>query len=389
MAIPRYRSKDAWPPLSAGFRPFFLAAGLWACLSMGAWILMLRGLLALPTRFVPVTWHFHEMLFGFVAAAITGFVLTAIPNWTGRLPLQGRPLGALVLLWLAGRAATACSAWIGPILAAAVDVAFLVVLAAVAGREVVAGRNWRNLPVVFALALLIAANAMIHVGSFGPARLEEAGKRLALAVVVMLITLIGGRIVPSFTANWLRRRGAHSLPIPFNWYDRTTLAASIAGLAAWAGLGPTPVSGAALLAAGALQAIRLTRWRGSATREEPLLWILHVGYAWVPAGLALLGVAAWRPELGTTAIHALTAGAMGTMILAVMTRASLGHTKRALTAGKGTLAIYVLVLLAALARVAAPQLGIGYSAAIEIAGGAWIAAFALFVALYAPLYVRP
>jgi uncharacterized protein involved in response to NO len=388
MAVPRYRSAEAWPLLSAGFRPFFLAAGLWACLSMAVWILMLRGVVELPSVFGPVAWHFHELLFGFVAAAIAGFLLTAIPNWTGRLPLQDWPLGSLVLLWLLGRAAVAFSAWTGPSLAAAADLAFLVAFAAVVGREIVAGRNWRNLPVLIALALLVAANAMIHAGAFDDPDWEAAGKRLAVSVVVMLISLIGGRIIPSFTTNWLRKREADALPAAFGFFDRTTLAISIVALAAWVIVDLNEISGAALILAAAAHAIRLARWRGSATTQEPLLWILHLGYVWLPAGLLLLGGAAWIPSLATTAIHALTVGAMGTMILAVMTRATLGHSKRELTAGYGTLAAYVLVLVAAVARVIAPFLETGYAAALDLAGAAWIAAFALFVVLYLPLYIR-
>jgi len=388
MAIPRYRSTDAWPLLSAGFRPFFLAAGLWACLAMLVWVLMLRGVVALPTAFDPITWHFHELLFGFVAAAIGGFLLTAIPNWTGRLPLQGAPLATLVLLWILGRVAVATSAWTGPLIGAVGDLAFLVALFAVVAREILAGRNWRNAPMLAALAFLIAANTLIHIGFAGGTDWTNYGKRLAIGIVIMLISLVGGRIIPSFTANWLRRRDADSFPAAFGPFDKATLALSLLALAGWIVFALTPVSGALLAAAAAAHAIRLLRWQGGATTAEPLLWILHVAYAWIPVGFALLGLSAWRPDLATTAIHALTAGAMGTMILAVMTRATLGHSGRDLTAGKGTVAIYLLVLLATAARLIAPFLDSVYAGALDLAGTAWIAAFALFVALYLPLYVR-
>ena len=163
---------------------------------------------------------------------------------------------------------------------------------------------------------------------------------------------------------------------------------SALALAGWVILGPDPVSGGALILAAVAHAVRLARWQGGATRAEPLLWILHLGYAWLPIGLFLLGCTAWIPSLGTSALHALTAGAMGTMILAVMTRATLGHTNRELTADWGTLAVYVLILLATVARIVAPFLGTDYMLALGIAGVAWIAAFALFVALYLPLFVR-
>jgi uncharacterized protein involved in response to NO len=388
MAIPRYRSTDAPALLSAGFRPFFLAAGLWACIAMAVWILMLRGVFVLPTAFDPITWHFHELLFGFVAAAIGGFLLTAIPNWTGRLPLQGWPLATLALLWLLGRAAVAVSAWTGPFPAALADLAFLVALLAVVLREIVAGKNWRNLPMVIALALLVAANALIHAGVSGDTAWTEGGKRLAIAVVIMLISLVGGRIIPSFTASWLRRREAAALPVAFNRFDKATLGLSLIAWIGWIVADLTTVTGALLVAAALAHAVRLVRWRGPATTPEPLLWILHVAYAWIPAGMALLGLSAWMPELFTTAIHALTAGAMGTMILGVMTRATLGHSGRELTAGAGTVTIYLLVQVAAVARIVAPFLDAGYTPALDLAGTAWILAFALFVALYSPLYVR-
>lgn len=388
MAIPRYKSADAPPLLSAGYRPFFLAAGLWASVSMLIWVLMLRGAIELPTAFDPITWHYHELLFGFVAAAIAGFLLTAIPNWTGRLPLQGWPLATLVSLWIIGRVAIAISAWTGPFLAAVADIAFLAALFAVVIREIVAGRNWRNTPILIALASLNTANVLIHMGASADMDWTAVGERLAIATVILLISLIGGRIIPSFTTNWLRRRNADTFPAAFGPFDKATLALSLLAFAGWVVFDLTPATGALLVAAAIAHAIRLFRWRGLATVQEPLVWILHVAYGWVPAGLALLGLSAWMPDLATTAIHALTAGAIGTMTLAVMTRASLGHSKRELTAGMGTVAVYLLVLIAATARIAAPFLETGYSAALDMAGCAWVAAFALFAALYLPLYIR-
>lgn len=355
---------------------------------MLVWVLMLRGAVELPTAFDPITWHYHELLFGFVAAAIAGFLLTAIPNWTGRLPLQGGPLATLVSLWVIGRAAIAMSAWTGPYVAAVADIAFLAALFAVVVREIVAGRNWRNLPILIALASLNTANVLIHMGASADMDWTDVGKRLAIATVILLISLIGGRIIPSFTTNWLRRRNAASFPAAFGLFDKATMALSLLAFAGWVVFDLTPTMGALLVVAAIAHAIRLFRWRGLATLPEPLVWILHVAYAWVPIGLALLGLSAWMPDLATTAIHALTAGAIGTMILAVMTRASLGHSKRELTAGMGTVAVYLLVLIAATVRIAAPFLETGYSAALDLAGGAWVAAFALFVALYLPLYIR-
>lgn len=386
--VPRYPLGSATALFSAGFRPFFLAAGVWAVIAMAVWIAMIAGFLALPSVFSPVTWHFHELLFGFVGAAMGGFLLTAVPNWTGRLPLQGWRLVLLTVLWLAGRIAVAGSEWIGPMVAALVDVSFFLVLAAVLAREIVAGRNWRNLPVLFALGFLGAANILVHVGASDAFRLEDLGKRFAIGVVVMLICIIGGRIVPSFTGNWLRKREASAVPPGFTRYDRASLIVTGAALVSWIALGLTPLTGSLLLIAALAQTVRLLRWRGTATLSEPLLWILHVGYAWVPLGLGLLGAAAWWPQLVTAALHALTAGAMGTMVIAVMTRASLGHTGRELTADAGTLAIYLLILVAVLSRLTAALAPDFYLTAVNLAGAAWIGGFALFVGIYGPLYLR-
>lgn len=388
MAIPRYVSAEAWPLLSAGFRPFFLSAGVWACLAMGLWIPLLAGTFQLPSLFDAVAWHFHEMLFGFVAAAIAGFLLTAIPNWTGRLPLQGLPLAMLVLLWAFGRVAVAFSAVTGGMVAAGIDVAFLVVFAGFVGREIIAGRNWRNLPVLGALGILISANVLIHASVLGYSDWGAIGKRLAVSVVIMLISLIGGRIIPSFTGNWLRKRGEDHLPAVFDRVDVATLAMSGVALASWVIWDLTAIVGAFLCLAGAAHGVRLARWRGSATRPEALLWILHVGYAWIPLGLTLLAGSYWDSGLSTTALHALTVGAMGTMILAVMTRASLGHTGATLTADRGTLVAYLLVLIAAVARLVAPFVAGNYMIALDIAAIAWIAAFSVFTAVYLPRYLR-
>src|SRR5512134_3779791 len=199
--VPRYRATAGPAVLSQGFRPFFLLAAAWAVLALVLWLLSFWGYFELPTAFDPTAWHIHEMLFGFVAAAIAGFVLTAIPNWTGRLPLQGWPLLGLVALWAAGRAIVAFSAVVGGGLAAMIDVAFLVALAAVAAREIVVGKNWRNLPIVATLTLLAICNALFHASLYESARSEmgltsDLAWRLALSVVVMLIALIGGRIIP-------------------------------------------------------------------------------------------------------------------------------------------------------------------------------------------------
>lgn len=389
--IPRYRTWHGPALLGHGFRPFFLGAALWAAGALALWLAALGGRLALPTAFDPITWHAHEMVFGFAMAAVTGFLLTAVPNWTGRLPLQGLPLAGLAALWLAGRVAVTASGTIGAGPAAVVDLAFPAVLLAAVLREIVAGRNWRNLPVCAAVAVLLTANALTHLEALGLAATSGLGLRLGIATLVALISLIGGRIVPSFTTNWLKRRGEARLPASFGAADRASLALTVAALLAWtAAPAAMPTAGLAL-AAGLAQALRLARWRGHRTLAEPLVWVLHLGYAWVPAGLLLIGLAGlWPAALApTTALHALTAGAVGTMTLAVMTRATLGHTGRTLAADAGTAAVYVLVTAAAVARVLSAVVPGAYVALLTISGVLWLAAFGLFVALYGPKLLAP
>ena len=204
-AIPRYRARQGPVILSAGFRPFFLGASIWAAVAIPTWLGAYSEGLVLPTRLPPAVWHAHEMVFGFAAATIAGFLLTAIPNWTGRLPLQGAPLATLFLLWAIGRVGVLFSTNIGPSAAAVADLAFPVAFLAAVAREIIIGKNWRNLPMVGALALLLAGNLLVHLDALHLADTAELGNRLGLVTLFMLISLVGGRIIPSFTRNWLAK----------------------------------------------------------------------------------------------------------------------------------------------------------------------------------------
>jgi uncharacterized protein involved in response to NO len=371
--------------LSAGFRPFFLLAALWAALAVPLWLAFFAGEVELPTALPPAVWHVHEMVFGYGAAAVAGFLLTAIPNWTGRLPLQGGPLAILVLLWGAGRLAMVLSAVIGSTAATVLDLAFPALFLAVVAREIVAGRNWRNLPMLGALALLLLGNLLVHLEALGLAATAERGDRIGIATLLMLISLVGGRIIPSFTRNWLaRERPEITAPVGFDAVDRAVLATVALALLAWVAAPDAPFAAWVELAAGLAVGLRLARWRGVATLREPLLWSLHLGYGWLALGFLLLGADGfWSFLPATSAVHALTAGAIGTMTLAVMTRASLGHTGRPLVAGPGTTLIYALVTLAAFLRLLAPLAEERYLLVLGSAAAAWSGAFGLFVLLYA------
>ena len=376
--------------LEAGFRPFFLAAGLWAAASMGLWTFVMHGNIAYPGAFDPIRWHVHEMLFGYVGAAVAGFLLTAVPSWTGRPPVRGIALVLLLLLWLAGRVAVFYGSVVGPLVSAAIDLAFLAVVAAYVLREVLASGNRRNLPVAGGVVPLAVASASMHAEPIGILADSDLGMRLGIAIVTMLISVIGGRIVPAFTRNWLERQAIAARPAPFGAVDRDALIAGAGALACWVVAPSSDAVAVLAVVAALLHAWRLARWCGLRTGAEPLVWILHLGYAWLPLGFALLAVSHWWPDLPQrAALHAFTAGAMGTMPLAVMTRATLGHTGRPLHAGAGTVIVYLAILLAAVARIVGPLSPDLYIPAIAVGGTAWMLAFGLFVLLYAPALLGP
>jgi uncharacterized protein involved in response to NO len=376
--------------LSQGFRPFFLAAGLWSAAALAVWIVMFATGTTVPSRFDPLAWHIHEMLFGFVMAAIAGFLLTAIPNWTGRLPVSGSPLALLAGLWLLGRVACLISALVPPWIAITADLSFPVALIGVAAREIVVGRNWRNLPMVAPVSVLGIANLLMHLEADGVAVPSGLGWRLGLAAVIVLISVMAGRIVPSFTRNWLAKRPGSDLPAGHGRIDQVALGILHAGLIGWAFLPEFRPIGLLLLVGAAINLWRLLRWRGIATTAEPLLLVLHVGYAWLVLGVALLGLAVLGADVPfSAAIHALTAGAIGTMILAVMTRATRGHSGRDLSADRVTVLIYGLVSLAAITRIAA-AFGVAWTMPLLIISASlWIAAFAGFVFGYGPMLILP
>lgn len=374
---------------SLAFRPFFLVAGLWAPLAVALWIVIFVSGGTLASRFDPLTWHIHAMLFGFVLATIAGFLLTAIPNWTGRKPVQGGLLIGLAILWLLGRVCCFLSAFLPLWLAAAIDLAFPLTLYTLAAREIVAARNWRNLLIPMPIGVLGIADLLMYLELAGIGVPTGFGWRLAIVAIIVLISVIGGRIIPAFTRNWLVIRGVSSLPAEHGLLDRVALGTLHTGLLGWALLPTSQTVAAILIVAAMLNLWRLGRWRGLAVTSELLLAILHVGYAWLVLGTVLLGVSmlsATVPE--AAAIHALTAGAIGTMVLAVMTRVTLGHTGRRLTADRRTCAIYILITAAAIMRVAAAWFGESMIM-LELSALLWVASFVLFLLCYGPMLISP
>jgi uncharacterized protein involved in response to NO len=366
--IPRLRPERI-ALLSYGFRPFFLGAALWAFIAMALWIGLLSGRWTFAGGYGVIAWHAHEFLFGYIAAVMTGFLLTAIPNWTGRFPLQGAPLLALFTLWLAGRAAMLAVDEIGTGAAAIVDCAYLVMLTAVITREIVAGSNWRNLRIGVLVALTAVANLVFQAEMVIYAA-PTYGLRLAVAAIVGLIMVVGGRITPSFTSNWLTRQGNGKRPAPLDRFDIGSLAFPALALVAWIAAPDRYGTAALLLLMAIAQAARLSRWAGAQTWREPILFVLHVGYAFVPLGALMLSLSILWPRImpASGALHAWTTGAMGIMTLAVMTRATLGHTGRDVLSTPMTTVIYGAMLLATLVRVAAPLAPGIYYEALLVAG---------------------
>lgn len=323
------------------------------------------------------------MLYGYLPAVITGFLFTAIPNWTGQLPIQGKPLLALVLMWIAGRVVVTISADVGWFTAAAIDVGFLALIVAAAAREILAGKNWRNLKVVVLVGLLLIGNGAFHLEAHFSGT-ADYGIRVGIAVVVLLISLIGGRIIPSFTRNWLARENPGRLPSPFGPLDVAIVGVNAAALSVWVFVQDGRLIGIALGLAGLLNLVRLGRWAGDRTLADRLVLILHIGYLFVPLGFLLAAAAAFGLLPGSAGIHAWMAGAAGTMTFAVMTRASLGHTGQPLVASWPTQAIYAAVVVAALARICAAIEPSRSDVLLHLAAGAWAAAFLGFGVVFGP-----
>lgn len=375
---------------SYGFRPFFLLAGAHGVIMIPWWvfgyshgILSFRGL-------APMYWHAHEMIYGFVMAAVAGFLLTAVPSWTGERGFAGKPLLAAVALWLAGRIAmSTADEWQFWVFALA-ELAFVPSLIALLAPPILRTRN-RNLPLLAVLLVLWAIDvAFLAAIAHGDATLAAGSMRLAIDVVLVLITVIGGRIVPAFTANALRRRGEEPRVVTRSALEIAVVVLMVAVALADVFAPHGIVSGVVAALAAITHLWRLSGWRSFRTRGEPILWIMHVAYAWMPMGLALkaiaiLGGGGWASRWQ----HALATGVIATMILAVMTRTALGHTGRPLVVSRAIAVAYLLLTFTALLR----TFGIAlfpahYLLTLAVAATTWSACFVIFLVVYAPILWR-
>ena len=374
-----------------GFRPFFLLAGWFAVVAMAFWLWLRHypggAALTAPSSL----WHGHEILHGFVGAAIAGFMLTAVPNWTGSRGFAGVPLVLLTVVWLLGRIVLAFGAALPAWLVVLLPLTFLPLLSGLLAPRLVRATN-RNTPLLAVLLIYWFSDAAFFhallTGDFAAAR---TALQVALGIVLVLVTVIGGRIVPAFTGNALRRRGITAMPTSHPHLDRFVIGTMVLAIPVdliWPGQLP---AGLLALVAGLAQAARLSGWKGWRAAREPIVWVLHLAYLWLPIGLLLKAgwiLAGW-PWTGHW-MHALGVGAAATMILAVMTRAALGHTGRELRAAAPITVAYVLLILAAAIRVFGPAwLPLTYPTVIDMAGWLWIAAFGCFALVYTPILIGP
>ena len=379
-----------WVPFAYGFRPFFLAALLYAAIGIAAW-LWVRATGAMPLAALPpALWHGHEMLFRFIGAAIAGFLLTAVPSWTGSRGFAGAPLVALCSLWLLGRIGFGFAARIPVTVLAWSELLFLPALAILIAPPLVRARN-RNTPLLGVLLSLWLVDA-VFLRALALQDLALASKTLLVGVdiVLVLITVIGGRIVPAFTANALRRRGIDARVRSYPALDAAVAISMIGIVALDATMPGERWSGILAGVAACLHLVRLAGWQGHRSLGEPIVWVLHASYLWLPIGLALkaaflLQDAHWASQW----LHALTVGVAASMIVAVITRASLGHTGRPLTVSSRVAVAYGLLCAAALLRVLVGGSPVGREWMIRLSGGLWLTGFLIVLVAYLPVLLRP
>lgn len=385
--------------LSYAFRPFFLLGAAFSMLAVLIWVAILHGGGWASAPLDPMAWHAHEMLFGFGGAAVAGFLLTAVATWTKRPPIAGALLGLLVAAWLIGRVVMLLDADLPGLVVMVGDLLFPVLLVALAAREIIGGGNRRNLGIVGVLLAFAVLDLVFHLGRLGiwPNAAMPA-LHLTTHMFLVLITVIGGRIIPNFTAGWLRGRGVQELPRSLPWVEGLIIPAVILTAIADIFQATTGLLGGAAsmvvalvaLATGILHLIRLSGWRGLSTSAEPIVIVLHVAYLWLPIGYLLLSLVdlGLVPLSRSAAFHALTMGGVGGMILAVTTRVALGHTGRPLKASGLTVVAYIIFNIGVLIRILSP-LAPTYTMFIDIAASAWIVAFGLFLAGYWRALLEP
>ena len=372
-----------WPVLRLGFRPFYIGGALFAALVVPLWLALFLGWSTFTPTVAPLLWHAHEMLFGFAVAIIVGFLLTAVKAWTGLATPRGGALAALAVLWLAARIA----ALTGPyVVYAVLDIALLPVVAVVLIRLILQSKNHRNLLLGLILSLLALANLAFHLAVAGVLTVPPMTPLYAgLALIVMIETVIAGRVIPAFTMS--ATPGLKLVATP--WLERATLACTALALALWVFLPASVFAAAALAVAAVLHVKRWLGWRSLLARGRPILWVLHVAYAWIPLGLALLGLTQMGWLSASAGVHALGVGATGGLIIGMLTRTARGHTGRPLSVSRAEVTAYGLVFAAAVLRtfilIVAPN---ALVVSLVVAAVAWSAAFFIYLWIYTPWLVQ-
>jgi uncharacterized protein involved in response to NO len=370
-----------------GFRPFFLLAGALPIVIMPLWLMFWLGRWSPPTYYDPVSWHAHEMLYGYAGAVIAGFLLTAVRNWTGRPTLSGGPLAGLAGLWLFARLLPLFPTVSPDALIALVDLSFIPALMIAVGIPLLRHGKWQNTALLLILAFMVCGNGLVHVAMLtGDPALGRKGLYLGLYAVVLLIVILGGRVIPFFIGSAL----PGAAPTHRASIEILSIAAFIATAAAQICDAPAPLTGVLAATAALSHATRLAGWYVAGLWREPLLWILYLAYAWLVLGLGLTAAATFGPLTPSLAVHALSAGAVSVMTFGMMARVALGHSGRALRAAPLTVAMFYLINLAAFSRVAGPWLLPDYAIfAIALSGVLFTLSACCFIWVYGPILVRP
>ncbi|MBL4838907.1 MAG: NnrS family protein [Kordiimonadaceae bacterium] len=381
--------------LSGGYRVFFFSAAVWAVFSLLIWVLFLAGVAEPvfgPLDIDMVQWHGHTLIYGYGGAVVAGFSLAAIPNWTGRPPVCGAALLTLFIPWLIARGAEVGLLLGGSLEAvrAGAELLFFALFIGIALREIIAGKNWRNLKIIVVFSLFFFGALVTNLERLDVIALSFSGWGFGLGVLLVLITLIGGRIIPAFTANWMRQQGLKSVPTMFNRFDAVVVLVTVLTMGVMVARIYDGILGSLALVGAGLHVVRLWRWRGWHTVTSPIVAILHISYLWVPVGFLLVGLSA----LGVgdidmvSALHAWTVGGVGSTTLAVMTRATLGHSGLPLKDSGLLTTLYVAINLAGVARVFGVLVAGHSSLLMTLAGLLWCAAFVVFLVRFGPLHWR-
>ncbi len=389
---PNARPAQGFAFFSAGFRPFFPFAGLSAAVTVLIWLMQFYGLGSLNLPYDPMLWHAHEMVFGFASAVLAGFLLTAVPNWTGLDHVEGSSLKTLFFIWLAGRLAFLAAGILPDWLVMLCDLSFIPILIIFVLPPIVQAGNSRNYIFLPLIAAFWATNIFSHLGLALNVSIALAGLHAGIYVALCLIALVGGRVIPSFTSNALRMAGQPSETSTPPLLDRWAMPIIALCGAFDVFLPGTIATAVVMLFAAGWHFVRMAKWRSFATFKQPLVWVLHVGYVFLPLGLALRGLSAFVPAIPpSAALHMMTLGAVGCMAIAIMSRAALGHSGRALKPSPITVLAYVLIISAALIRALTPIIapGLQTTYGMGISGGLWSAGWLLFFAVYLPIAIKP